>query len=91
MSAQLLPVSLECGIRLKIAEIKRFGYLPMSVLSLATQASEDVCVHGDELLYRSNQSAELWGKLVLALVVAAFFPGGVTIFGCHWEEKFDED
>jgi hypothetical protein len=51
---------------------------------------------GDVLLFgagkkgKKGEVAEIFNGLARALAVLSFFPGGVTLFGSHWETKIEE-
>lgn len=40
---------------------------------------------GEDLLFRGPKTAELFNDLAYTLAVMSFAPGGVTLFGKHWE------
>ena len=53
----------------------------------ASYWAQDIAEHGDALLFRSRHSEATFIILVRALAMLAFAPGGVTVFGLHFEAK----
>lgn len=57
------------------------------------QACSDVIgEHGDVILYKSKkegETAEAFNRLAEGVACAAFAPGGITVFGNHWEVDQD--
>jgi hypothetical protein len=44
--------------------------------------------HGDAILYREKgMTARMVNVLLDGIAVLAFVPGGVTVFGCHFEAR----
>lgn len=59
-------------------------------IELARSYGEDVAAHGDDLLYggkKRGDAAHLANGMAHAIAVLAFQPGGVRIFGYHFEAQ----
>ena len=87
---ELLKTALSAAVPLHIAELRR---RPWSELQeRAAVAAQVVAEKGDVILYRSKKKGETaaaFNKLAEGLVICAFAPGGVTIFGLHFEAKHE--
>lgn len=75
-------------------EVERMQRLPYDeVLAVAAESAQYIAEHGDIILYRGKKPGET-GKAFAALArgVAAlsFSPGGVTVFGEHFEATHPE-
>ncbi|MBI5529371.1 MAG: hypothetical protein HY897_23850 [Deltaproteobacteria bacterium] len=49
---------------------------------------KELAEHGDDLLYRSKKpgrTADLFNQTAKAVALLSFLPGGVILFGTHWE------
>ncbi len=67
----------------------RYQQLPWPELRrIATEASQYVAEHGDNILFKSKKkgdTAKAFNELAKGVTVLSFAPGGVTIFGMHFE------
>lgn len=83
-----LPDFLDLVVPFLICELKRRGG-PTDRPSESAKAFSDVLAEkGDILLYRSNkrgESSRVFNQAARAIAVGAFLPGGITIFGKHYE------
>ena len=64
---------------------------PADVFRHVDGVAERLCTRGDVLLYGSKikgEAAELFNLLAKAVAALAFVPGGVTVFGTHYEAQF---
>jgi hypothetical protein len=68
-------------------ELRRRGGPDDPDLDQARAFSTDLAARGDVLMFggKKGEAAHLFNRLAHALAVLAFAPGGVTIFGHHWE------
>lgn len=82
----LLKSSLPMAVMLNILNFKN---RPWSELQeIATYASQYVAEKGDNILFKSQKkgdTAKAFNELAKGVAVLAFAPGGVTIFGQHYE------
>ena len=79
----LLQTHLSMAVPLLIAEIQAAGGPTTEMLQKVSSYSRDMGAHGDAILfYQKDKTAEMINKLVEAI---AFVPGGITIFGLHFE------
>ncbi|MFH1486630.1 MAG: hypothetical protein ABIH46_11210 [Chloroflexota bacterium] len=73
-------------VPLRIADLQQHGGANDADFDRARAFVSDLCEHGDALLYREKgRTGEMAGRLVDAIAVLAFLPGGITIFGQHFE------
>lgn len=89
MNAQeLLPIALSAAVPLRIMELQERGGPTDTDMERAQQFSNDLGQHGDILLFRGGkrgETAALFNGLAFSIAVLAFCPGGVKVFGQHWE------
>lgn len=81
-----LPIFVETFVPLVIADLSARGG-PSNEDFVRMQAFlPRLCAEGDALLFRTkNKTGELAGELLHAIAVLAFQPGGISVFGQHWE------
>ncbi len=81
-----LPLFVATFVPLRILEIQQAGGATDADFKRARTFVPDLCEHGDALLYHEKRrTGEMAGRLVDAIAVLAFVPGGVTMFGQHFE------
>lgn len=96
MSSELEPISapgnplpqfLACFVPLRVADLQRRGGPEDWEEDAALAFVIDVVEQGDVLLYGGapGEAGRLAARLVQTIAVLAFAPGGITIFGQHWE------
>jgi hypothetical protein len=83
MNTDLLNVSLEVAVALRIDEIR--GWTVEERVRAARECAGAVASHGDDLQYGGKHTAEAFNKLALGLACLAYQPGGVTFMGAHWQ------
>lgn len=89
-SQALLPIALQAAVPLRIIEIREQGGPGSEDLERLKRFSRELAEHGDKLLYRSKkkgETAKLFNELGFCIAVMSFCPGGITVFGSHWESK----
>jgi hypothetical protein len=89
MSDQL-AVALSVAVPLHIEELKKKGGPDEADFKQATELSRVLGERGDVLLFGSKkkgETAELFNSVARTLAVLSYVPGGVTLFGSHWETK----
>lgn len=82
-----LPIFLSCSVPLRIMEMLRKGGPTDLDYELARNFRDALAEHGDTLLYggKPGEAASLANRLAHAIAVLAFSPGGIIIFGQHFE------
>ena len=89
MSNDALHISLCAAVPFRIMEMREKGGPNAADFEAARNASGALGERGDVLLYggpkRKGEVAELFNQLAHSIAVLAFCPGGVTVFGEHWE------
>lgn len=79
-----------CSVPLRIGELQAQGGPSDLDIELAHNYANVLAAHGDVLLYggeKSGEAARLANGLAHAVAVLAFHPGGIQIFGQHFEAK----
>lgn len=90
-AGDLLKTMLPMAVTMNIMELKRRPW--KEIQAFATEASQYIGEHGDNLLFKSKKKGEtamafnIFAKGVAAL---SFAPGGVTTFGMHFESTHPE-
>jgi hypothetical protein len=88
MNETLLQASLEIAVPLWIERLNAKGGPDAEDFSRASEFGEVLASRGDVLLFRGGkkgESAELFNRTAEAIAVLSFLPGGVRLFGNHWE------
>ena len=83
-----LSIALMAAVPLYIIEMKKKGGPDANDFQQATEFNKDLGERGDVLLFGSKKKGEaagLFNRMAKALAVLSFCPGGVTLFGSHWE------
>lgn len=83
-----LTTWLDMAVPLEIARLREQGGPSDADWEQARSMAGTLASEADDLLYRSKirgTSARLAGMVAFQLAVLAFAPGGVRIFGRHWE------
>lgn len=86
--AFLLKLHLSAFVPLRILELQQQGGITDEDLAHVRSYQKDIAAHGDEILFRSpqpGQTATRINQLVDAIAVLAFCPGGITLFGMHFD------
>ena len=88
--ADNLMLMMQMAVPLYIERLKEKGGPTPEDMKKAQETSDMLGERGDVLLCgggKKGECAELFNRTAAAIAVLAFVPGGVTIFGGHWEEK----
>lgn len=86
--SDLLPGFVAAFVPLHIAEYKLKGGPSEDDFARCPEYARMLGEHGDALLYKiPGQTAQMMNMLLDAIAVLAFLPGGVTVFGVHYEES----
>ena len=94
MSDDLLAISLSAAVPLWAMKMKARGGPTEEEQKRAGETGQLLAERGDRLLFRSRvpgETAELFNRTAEAIAVLSFCPGGVTLFGSHWETKLEEE
>lgn len=83
-----LAVALSCAVPLQIMLLEDRGGPDEGDFNRAKEFGDRLCgPDGADVIYRGKQSAEMFNGLSHAIAVLAFCPGGVKLFGQHFEGK----
>lgn len=89
-AGQLLRMSLEAAVPFLIEDLKRLPWEEVS--RLAHESAQVVAEKGDILLYggsKKGETARAFNALARGVAALSFVPGGVTVFGLHFEAKHE--
>lgn len=87
----LLKLTLEVAVPLWIDKLQK--QLWSEVMVRKDEAAQTVAEKGDIILYKSKkpgQTAKAFNALAEGVAILAFAPGGVKVFGLHFEAKHPE-
>jgi hypothetical protein len=89
---ELLLMHLEAMVPLRIHDyLEKGGPSDLDFERIQAEYPQYLGSHGDAVLYREKgTSGRAITVLVDGLAVLSFCPGGVTIFGLHFETKMEE-
>lgn len=85
---ELMRLSLEVGVFLRMHEIKKRNGPSDFDFKRACQFGSVLATKGDVLQYGSKkkgEAADLMAGLIDAVAILAFLPGGIDFLGLHWE------
>ncbi|MCC6454476.1 MAG: hypothetical protein IT328_05995 [Caldilineaceae bacterium] len=87
--AHPLPVALAMAVPIQINELAARGGPSDTEWELARQWADTLAERGDVLLYggKKGEAATLFGEFANAVAVLAFAPGGIRIFGQHFDAQ----
>lgn len=86
-----LPLTLSLAVPLGIETLKEKPW--KEIEAQLPKWSLSIAEHGDKILFTSKtpgETAEYFAELAEAIAALSFFPGGVTVFGQHWESHHPE-
>jgi hypothetical protein len=90
MNDELLKISLSAAVPLWIERFKQLT--DDERMAIAREAAQVVAEKGDIIQFRSKrkgETANAFNQLARGIAVLAFSPGGVTVFGLHFEVGLD--
>jgi len=90
MKNSFLSIALSASVPLWIETFIQEGYTFEYLQSIAKESLQIVAEKGDLILFKSKkkgESAKAFNALAKGIAVLAFMPGGVTLFGLHFEMK----
>jgi hypothetical protein len=88
-----LSIALSAAVPLHIVELKAKGGPDAADLKKAQELSQILGERGDILLFgggKKGEAADMFNSTAHALAVLSFLPGGVKLFGGHWETKIED-
>lgn len=86
--ALLLYTSLQCAVPLWVFELQ--GRSWEYIVERASCCAQEVAERGDLLMFRGKkpgQTAAVFNRLAEGVACLSFCPGGITVFGVHYEQK----
>ena len=90
MSNESLPIAMSAAVPLYIMQLQKKGGPDAEDMKRAQDISAKLGGHGDILLFgggKKGECAEMFNETARAIAVLAFCPGGVNVFGSHFEAK----
>lgn len=84
----LLAPMLALAVPLLIAELAQHGGPTAEDYARVASYGDDLAFHGDDLLYvsrKQGETAHCFQQVAEAIAVLSFCPGGITVFGLHFE------
>ncbi len=87
----LLKIALSFSVPLRIISLKENGGVTEKDFKRVTEYNYNIFETSAEyLLFKSEkkgETAKMFNAVADAISVLSFVPGGITIFGSHWESK----
>ena len=90
----LLPEMMVMAVFLRIKTLEQRGGPTAEDMRKVQETADMLGEHGDVLLHgggKPGQCADLFNRTAHAIAVLAFAPGGVDIFGTHFEAKVKQE
>ena len=91
---EMLPEMIRASVFLKIEALKEKGGPTKGDIEKAQKTSDMLGERGDVLIHgggKKGERAELFNRTAHAIAVLAFVPGGVSLFGMHFEAQMPTD
>jgi hypothetical protein len=91
MNESLLKSTLYLAVPLWIEKLKKRDW--DYIRSRASACGDVVAEKGDHILFRSKKkgdSAKAFNALAEGVACLSFAPGGITVFGMHWESEKEQ-
>lgn len=85
-----LSTAMGAAVPLWIMQMQEHGGPSEEDLKYAQETSSILGSEGDKLLFRGKkkgETARIFNRTAKAIAVLSFCPGGITIFGQHFEAK----
>ena len=83
-----LSIALSAAVPFNIMAIKERGGVTDDDFASASKFAQTLGEKGDVLLFGSKkegEAADLFNQTAKAIAISSFIPGGITIFGEHYE------
>ncbi len=90
MNDTLLPTMMDMAVVLRIAELRDRGGPSNSDFVRAQETGQLLAEKGDVLQFGSKkkgEAARIFNEVAHGIAVLAYCPGGVTVFGTHYEAR----
>lgn len=88
---ELIQLTLATAVPFAIDDLKRIGGPTDGHFGEASAFATRLGAEGDTLLYRTKgKTARMMDRLCEVVAVLAFCPGGISLFGLHFEAKTEE-
>jgi hypothetical protein len=84
----LLSPALDAAVQLYLLTFQQYGGITDVDVVRVQSYLEDLTVHGDDLYFRSKkwgETAKRFDQVAEIIAVLSFSPGGLTVFGMHFE------
>jgi len=84
-----LPIALSAAVPLWIMKFKEYSYNDLQTM-LRILDESDFCVRMEYVLHKGpkeGDTARAFNDLAKCIAIMSFCPGGITIFGMHFEDK----
>ena len=85
-----LSTALETAVPLHVMQLQARGGPSQEDVDSCAAISEILGSKGDLLMFRGGkrgETAQVFNALARGIAVLSFCPGGVTLFGEHWESR----
>ena len=89
-----LSIALSVAVPLCIEQMKSLGGPSTSDFVEAAKFGRVLSEKGDILLFggrKKGETANMFNKTAKSIAVLSFCPGGIELFGCHFEAKHDAE
>ena len=89
MNDSTLSISLSAAVSLHILEIQMRGGVTQEDIDRCEAISHELGLEAQALLFhvKGISTAAVFNKVAYAIAVLSFVPGGVTLFGQHYETR----
>jgi hypothetical protein len=86
----IVAIALYTAVPIWILELNQRSYEDnlKELFESASETAQLIGEKGDQLLFKGDKpgdTAKLFNKTARAIALMSFLPGGVTLFGRHWE------
>lgn len=88
ITGELIRNSLEIGVSFRMFDMQQHGGPTLHDWEQTRAFGDVLAPGGDNLLYKSGKrgkTAHLMNEMIRAVAVLAFTPGGITIYGLHFD------
>src|SRR5258708_6899033 len=82
---ELIQCTLTTAVHLAIADLRHAGGPSDWHYEQASEFASQMGAEGDSILYRTKRTGAIMARLCEVVAVMAFVPGGIKLFGLHFE------